>query len=257
MILSLLTSYHSNELIFNWKKFLKLKKIYSGELNSNYDFNFYIAIQHYQYCNNLVVDGIIGNYTLLSGLKEGLKIPSKILKHFPFSPKSLLPCNEFETFLKFGFIEFKHQPLLENNEHIIITNNFEKDNIIKVHIPQITKITFGKRKFIKIHKIAYEPLKLFFDQIEKRKLLSMIKTFNGSYVPRLIRGSKTQLSSHAFGIAFDINMQWNMLSTEPALLGHEGSVRELVPIAHDHGFYWGGHFSRKDGMHFELAKTLL
>ena len=85
----------------------------------------------------------------------------------------------------------------------------------------------------------------------------MIKTFNGSYVPRLIRGSKTELSSHAFGIAFDINMQWNMLSTEPALLGHKGSVRELVAIAHDHGFYWGGHFSRKDGMHFELAKKLL
>jgi len=27
-----------------------------------------------------------------------------------------------------------------------------------------------------------------------------------------------------------------------------------VPIAHDHGFYWGGHFSRSDGMHFEVAK---
>jgi D-alanyl-D-alanine carboxypeptidase-like protein len=30
-------------------------------------------------------------------------------------------------------------------------------------------------------------------------------------------------------------------------------VRELVPIAAEDGFYWGGHSSRCDGMHFEVA----
>jgi hypothetical protein len=35
-----------------------------------------------------------------------------------------------------------------------------------------------------------------------------------------------------------------------ALLGFE-----LVPIAHRHGFYWGGHFSQRDGMHFEVAQV--
>lgn len=34
----------------------------------------------------------------------------------------------------------------------------------------------------------------------------------------------------------------------------KGSVRELVPIANEHGFYRGGHFSRRDGMHVELAQ---
>jgi len=29
---------------------------------------------------------------------------------------------------------------------------------------------------------------------------------------------------------------------------------KLVPIANELGFYWGGHFTRRDGMHFELAK---
>ncbi len=28
----------------------------------------------------------------------------------------------------------------------------------------------------------------------------------------------------------------------------------LMPIAHKHGFFWGGHFSRQDGMHFEIAR---
>jgi len=31
-----------------------------------------------------------------------------------------------------------------------------------------------------------------------------------------------------------------------------------VSIAHDHGFYWGGHFAkRRDGMHFEVAEVFL
>lgn len=36
-----------------------------------------------------------------------------------------------------------------------------------------------------------------------------------------------------------------------------GCVFELVPLAHQFGFYWGGHFkTRRDGMHFEVAKPL-
>jgi hypothetical protein len=69
-----------------------------------------------------------------------------------------------------------------------------------------------------------------------------------------VRGSKTVLSNHAFGTAFDINVNWNRLGTIPALVGQKGSVRELVQIANNNGFYWGGHFTRKDGMHFEIAK---
>jgi hypothetical protein len=52
-------------------------------------------------------------------------------------------------------------------------------------------------------------------------------------------------------------MTWNNLGKIPARIGSEGSVRELVPVANDFGFYWGGHFkSRPDGMHFEVAKIL-
>lgn len=37
-------------------------------------------------------------------------------------------------------------------------------------------------------------------------------------------------------------------------MGKQGCVRELVEIATEQGFYWGGHFkSRPDGMHFEVA----
>ena len=42
--------------------------------------------------------------------------------------------------------------------------------------------------------------------------------------------------------------------SSPALMGERGCVREMVRIAHENGFYWGGHFTRLDGMHFEVAK---
>jgi len=62
------------------------------------------------------------------------------------------------------------------------------------------------------------------------------------------------LSNHAFGSAFDINASFNALGVEPARVGDRGCVRELVTIANDHGFYWGGHFAKRpDGMHFEVA----
>ena len=74
---------------------------------------------------------------------------------------------------------------------------------------------------------------------------------------RRVRGSATKLSNHAFGAALDINYAWNKLGHIPALIGSRGSLRELVPIANQLGFYWGGHYAgRKDGMHFEVAKIL-
>ena len=64
-------------------------------------------------------------------------------------------------------------------------------------------------------------------------------------------------NAYAFGSAFDINTKWNKLGRVPALAGEEGSVRELVSIANEHGFFWGGHFNgRPDGMHFEVATLL-
>jgi hypothetical protein len=53
--------------------------------------------------------------------------------------------------------------------------------------------------------------------------------------------------------AFDINAAWNERGHRPALVGEKGSVRSLVPIAHKWGFWWAGHFSTPDGMHFEVA----
>lgn len=61
------------------------------------------------------------------------------------------------------------------------------------------------------------------------------------------------LSNHSWGSAFDINVPQNPFGGLPARIGRKGCVRELVPIANAQGWYWGGHFTKRDGMHFEFA----
>jgi hypothetical protein len=95
-----------------------------------------------------------------------------------------------------------------------------------------------------------------FRQWEDAGLFHLINTYDGGYFPRLMKGSEKSLSAHSYGIAFDINATWNALGTIPPAVGKRGSVRKLVEIAHQNGFYWGGHFQRQDGMHFEVARII-
>ena len=126
-------------------------------------------------------------------------------------------------------------------------------NIVKVPIPQLAGIENApKNCFVYFHRAGARQLQSLFAAWEHAELLYLIKTWAGSFVPRLIRGSATQLSNHAFGSAFDINAAWNGLGRQPAT--GEGTLLPLVKLANQHGFFWGGHYSnRKDGMHFELA----
>ncbi len=111
--------------------------------------------------------------------------------------------------------------------------------------PRGGKVTF--------HRAAGAQLQALWEAWEEEGLLDRISSWSGSFVARFVRGNTRSLSNHAFGSAFDINVPFNQLGHRPALVGKEGSVRELVPLAHQHGFYWGGHFTRLDGMHFEIA----
>lgn len=141
-----------------------------------------------------------------------------------------------------------------NPEAIRILDNWVEENIVYVKIPQLigVKGTY-RRKTFAFHKLVAEPVKDLFQAWDDEGLSDLILSWGGSFVPRFIRGSNTSLSNHSFGSAFDINVPWNYLGARPALVGKKGSVRKLVPIANELGFYWGGHFRRKDGMHFEFC----
>jgi hypothetical protein len=109
---------------------------------------------------------------------------------------------------------------------------------------------------VRVHKKVKAQFLALWKAWETAGLIDRVLKWDGMFVPRLMRGG-TRLSNHAYGTAFDINEPWNKFKTVPALLGTKGCVRELVPIANDHGFFWGGHFrTRPDGMHFEVARLL-
>jgi hypothetical protein len=85
---------------------------------------------------------------------------------------------------------------------------------------------------------------------------SLILSWDGLWVPRHIMWDRSRdFSTHSWGIAFDINARWNGYGSAPPLSGERGSVRELVPIFEQHGFYWGGYFRTQDGMHFQAGQT--
>lgn len=122
-------------------------------------------------------------------------------------------------------------------------------------------------KNIRVHREAAVPLKRSFSAWHDADLLHLIIGYAGAYNPRYKRGRSgpashgtressevSALSNHAFGSAFDINSYQNAYGAYLAEVHEAGCVRELVPLAHEHGFYWGGYFGKRDGMHFELAR---
>ena len=95
------------------------------------------------------------------------------------------------------------------------------------------------------NKILIGPLMQALSNIIDRGLVNELKTWDGCFNVRKKRGLKS-LSLHSWGIAIDVNAAWNGLGKEPTM-----SAR-LVKCFTDCGFEWGGNWSRKDGMHFQL-----
>lgn len=155
----------------------------------------------------------------------------------------------------FGRFDYVLDPKPDNAENIRITDGWDAREIVTVQVT--TRNVAGRAGpfSFPFNKKAAPQLQALWAEWERAGLLDRILTFDGSFVPRLIRGSSASLSCHAFGAAFDINAAYNPLNQMPALVGKTGSVRELVEIANRHGFFWGGHFrTRLDGMHFEVAR---
>jgi peptidoglycan hydrolase-like protein with peptidoglycan-binding domain len=138
---------------------------------------------------------------------------------------------------------------------------WESINVVRVFVPQLKGIIGADGKtpedgFILLHRLVVQQFLGAMQEIEKQGLLPLLLTFDGTFYPRYQRGSDTSLSNHTWSTACDFNAEWNQLGKEPAAVGEKGSVRLLVPIFEAFGFYWGGYFSRKDGMHFEAAKVV-
>lgn len=208
-------------------------------------------------------DGVVGRKTYAAAMTEGFNSKIKDNRsgagpNWPKKPFLLRSMSQRKRRKMFGAFKFIAAPRKSNPEAIKITDSWAKKNIIKVHIPQLKYVQNAPSSCnIYFNSKAAPQLVSFFKELEEKDLLKHVLTWNGSYVPRYVRGSRKTLSNHSWGTAFDINVPWNRLGTVPALKGREGSVREFVHIATKHGFFWGGFYkNRKDGMHFEVSRLV-
>jgi len=250
-----------NNFVGDWQSFLRGELIYFGEIDDDFGNKTHEATIKFQQKYGLKDDGIVGEITYKKAILLGYhqeQVVNSVTNNDNFPPKpNFLPITGNSTRDKlFGKIEYVASPTRLNPEGIRITNNYESEHIVKVSLPALAKATNGAFKSMRFHKDCEYQLVKMFERFEKENLHTRILSFAGAFYPRFIRGSRTQLSNHSWGTAFDINVAQNGLNKKPAMIGEKGCVRELVPIANECGFYWGGHFTRKDGMHFEVAKII-
>lgn len=228
------------------------------------------ATLQFQIDNRLSADGIVGRKTLASANKLFNKEISSTSDRVVFDNKKNNLDKSYPSRPSFGSLYSKEREALfggfdytiNSNGSINILGNWAAKHVQLVNIPQLAGVNnpYSKKPItgkVYFHRKIADQMRGFFVALEREGLHKAILTWGGSFVPRLIRGSSTTLSNHSFGTAFDINMTWNGLGMEPALANQKGSVRDLVSIANKFGLFWGGHYkTRKDGMHFEIAKIL-
>lgn len=250
--------------IVGWQNFLRGRGFYFGTSDGHFGPKTKEGTMLFQKAAGLIADGVVGNLTYAEAMRLGFAIVQDTMRavdgpNWPPVPSKLRPIGStFDKQQAFGEFSYDPAPLPGNPENIRIRGNWVAENITQIFLPQIVGVrgasSDGK---ISWHVKGADQIKALFQAWENAGLLRHILTWDGSWAPRFVRGSRTYLSNHAWATAFDINASQNPLGSQPALVGKPGCVRELVELANDCGFYWGGHFSgRPDGMHFELAKIM-
>ena len=108
----------------------------------------------------------------------------------------------------------------------------------------------GKDVLTSCHHLAKQPLEAAFGELAESGHWRLIDNFDGLWVPRhMTWNSRRGLSSHSWGIAFDLNAARN-----PYNGGTSAANRTLNETFNRYGFAWGGDWNgAKDSMHWELA----
>ena len=248
----------SGEDVAAWQYFLRGLELYLGAVDGRFGPRTLAATRDFQLRNALVHDGIVGNLTFGAAMRAGFdtvqddpSLPDSL--DWPGKPR-FGPLDQAGRAKLFGQYDYVPNPVPENPEQIRILGGWEAANLRTFVLPQLAgKSGANRTGRAQFHELVGPKVIELFARWERSELLGHVLTYAGSFAPRFVRGSRDRLSPHAFGSAFDINAAWNGFGAVPAQRGRIGSVRELVPIANELGFYWGGHFSKRDGMHFELA----
>ncbi len=101
---------------------------------------------------------------------------------------------------------------------------------------------------IYVNRCMIRALDLAFRNVVDRGLVSELKTYDGCFNVRDVRGKPGVFSWHSYALAIDLNAKENGLGQTPTF------SPEFVACFTDEGFEWGGDFARLDGMHFQYGR---
>lgn len=264
-----------------WQKFLHTQLTLTWGVNGVYGPKTNRATKAFQSLHALEATGEVGGETLEIAKELGFVEPDASAAPEPVAPPPPPPAGADPSVERPDFAQptasftetnfggryaYRDVP---GSDEIVITDGWGGRNLSTVTIPNVagriklyssdnTQRWGGKMQF---NRRATDQLVGLWKTWDDAGLLGRIVTFGGGFNARYRRRSGRRrwldLSNHAYGTAFDINVEWNKLGHTPAAHGRLGSVRDLVRAANQFGFYWGGHYSGdKDGMHFEVGRIL-
>lgn len=238
----------SSEEVLSWKTFLRGFFSCDLELSDSFDQETLDLTKRFQSYYSLTSDGVVGPKTFAQALKEGFPLKDDDA----VSSVKMLTGKQKEDLL--GNFTYTSSPVVNNPEGITIGGTWVSDNISLFYIPQLIGIPGApKSGNVYFHNAAGPSFQKLFQKWEDDGLMKFVLSWGGSFMPRFVRGSRTYLSNHAYGTAFDINSIYNPLGSTPVPEGTKGSVKPLLAACEELGIFWGGNFDRPDGMHFELG----
>lgn len=198
------------------------------------------AVLKYQTDNGLDVDGVVGDQTWSVLFKEPV----------PRTINSLdTPPSQSRCFEMYG----NHQIAGWDEQNMVRCDLLDfKDKLMHVYwdwlTPKDSAFDHSNWFGFACHRLIAPKFQLAFKNIIDRGLADKVKTFGGCLNKRQMRGG-TAWSMHSWGIAIDINVQWNKFGQKNFEMGEN-----LARCFEDVGFIWGGRWVGKpDAMHFQYA----
>lgn len=129
---------------------------------------------------------------------------------------------------------------------------------------RLAKVRFFGLRY-PFHELAAEPLRRVVARLEPQvqetpALKPFLTNIGGTFIWRKIARSKN-LSTHAFGIAIDLNVDrshyWRWTRRGEPLRWQNKIPQAIVDAFEAEGFIWGGRWVHYDTMHFEYRPELL
>jgi len=147
-----------------------------------------------------------------------------------------VPIGKAQLESVFGVIEYDEAEA----GGVIITNGWEHRNIINANLPVV-----GDQL---IHKRMVDPFTTALSKVKDTGADGLIKQFTVWCPRHKMHDPYSDLSTHSWGIACDIN--W---ATNP--VGVVGDLHpDIIAAFESTGFVWGGHWRTRDDMHFQFVR---